>query len=217
MIRLPRAPAALIGPTIAFEAAGGIVGASAGRIRRTERGRIAIILVHSLAIRPTASPGRQPRANVLERRSALLARPGSLGAARGELASFGAGDWLRSAPGDWLLRVPQAARPPQRVSAVAHGRASRRWRPARSASGHSRTKERPSCTPGFVRRGIGFARRRGLGSFGAGDWLRSAPGIGFARRRGVGVPGGRPRDPRCLARPRGVPDRVKTGFGPTEI
>ncbi len=42
--------------------------------------------------------------------------------------------------------------------------------------GHSRTKERRPCTPGF-------ARRRRLASVGAGDWLRSAPGIGFARRR----------------------------------
>jgi hypothetical protein len=32
--------------------------------------------------------------------------------------------------------------------------------------------------------GIGFVRRGGLGSFGAAIWVRSAPGVGFARREG---------------------------------
>ena len=77
---------------------------------------------------------------------------------------------------------------------------------------HARVRSAPparvpqdvSAWPRQASRGIGFARRRGLASVRAGDWLRSAPGIGFARRPGVG-----------FARRPGVGFVCGRGCGPT--
>ncbi len=119
--------------------------------------------------------------------------PGIGFARRRGLASLGAGDWLRSAP---AICSPGAGPSPR--------------------GGYSRTKQRPSCTPGFARRREG----PGLASLGAADWLRSARGIGFARRRGLGPgsPGeaGRPKllDRQGHPRPAGSRRRPEKTSGP---
>ena len=133
-------------------------------------------------------------------------QPGFLGTSRptrqcrGGLASLGAGDWLRSAPADWLRSAPADwLRSAPAIGSLGAGPGPR--------GGYSRTKERPSCTPGFARRreGAGLASlgAGGLASLGAGDWLRSAPRPragaprrpGPARNPGIGRGGG-PRESR---------------------
>ena len=60
---------------------------------------------------------------------------------------------------------------------------SRSW-PVRGRAPRPRPERGRTAANG--RRTPGFGRRRGLGSLGAGDWLRSARGIGFVRRGRIG-------------------------------
>ncbi len=190
----------------------------AGRNRRTGRGRIAIILVSSLAIRPTASPGcERPRTGPHRPCTPGFARrhrPGFLGTSRpdldrrrGGLASLGAGDWLARrrrlaslGAADWLRSAPRIGFARRRRIGFARRRVG--WVPCgrglvRSGERHPGRPPHPNPPPpggrgpepGPPAPAIGFARRRRL--------ARSEPGIGFARRRGLGPgsPGeaGRPR------------------------
>ncbi len=148
----------------------------------------------SLTIRSRAARGRTSRPRPARRRTAAnqrrtpgfarRRRPGPPGAGigfvrRGGLASFGAGDWVRLAPGiGFVWRRGLARSAPVR----AHGADIPERRSALLARPGSLGAARGS---GLAPLGAGNWLRSGrrIGSLGAGDWLRSAPGIGFARRR----------------------------------
>ncbi len=102
-----------------------------------------------------SAPGRQPHGPA--RRRTGGGRPGSLGAGagsarRGELASLGAGDWLRSAPAIGFARR-------RGLASVGAGAAG----PGLPGE-RTRTKACAPCTPGFARRGrpgpLGGSARR---------------------------------------------------------
>ncbi len=130
---------------------------------RTGRGRIAIILVSSLAIRPTAPAGRESRADIPERSHSVLAP--RVRSHVEDLLRSAAGDWLRSA--GWACSVPSL------------GERRRRGPRAEAIPGDPLTLTLPHQGGGDQ---TPDRRRRGLASVGAGDWLRSAPKLAMGIR-----------------------------------
>ena len=138
------------------------------RIGRTQGPGIAMISSDGLwqsgsgrsVVPGTPAPSRTKPHRGGRKADAWVRSARALGSARrGRLGSFRAGPRVRSAPG--RRRAGPPCRPPGRTGPNGGGR-----------NLHARVRSAPRL--GSARRGIGFVRRRGLGSLGAGARVRSA-------------------------------------------